>query len=130
MHRILIGAAMMAGLALPAQAGTYRLMFDMFSPGGITCEAVPAPGGAARISRSPLGKPVIWLSGDVRAAQITCTTEDGARWQATAQRAIPPGTFHTEGTVALRAGAAAVMTVLEFDARDVIVAHRSFARLP
>lgn len=112
-------------MALPASAASYRMMFDVLSPTGIECHAEAAPGGGAKVSRSPLGKPVIRLSGDVRQARIFCDLADGSQWEATAHKELPVGTMQSEGTVALRQDAASAFTVVDADSRTSIVA-RSF----
>lgn len=112
-------------MAAPASAASYRMMFDVFSPAGIECRAEAAPGGGARVSQSLMGKPVVWLSGDVRQARIFCNLADGSSWEATAHKQLPKGSMQSEGTIALRQGAASALTVLDVDNRTSIVA-RSF----
>lgn len=113
----------------PALAGSYRMMFDIFSPGGIECTASPPPGGAVRLSRGIAGNPVVSVYGsELRQAEITCTMPDGSRWQATGHRILRPGTMRAEGKVLIRAGAPAGVTLLEVDGRDEAV-MRSFVPL-
>lgn len=129
------GFSLFAAVALmaasPVMAGSYRMMFDIFSPAGITCEATPPPGGAARLSRGIFtGNPVVAITGaPLREARITCTLPDGSRWQATAQQDLRPGTMRAEGVVAIRPGAPAGITVMDVDGRED-VAMRSFLPLP
>ena len=116
--------------ASPVLAGSYRLMFDIFSPRGITCEAQVPEGGSVQQSRSFNGNPVIRLTGDVRHATILCTLPDGSRWQATAQQSLSPGTWATDALVSARAGAEATMTILSQGPRSRSeVVPRSFRRI-
>lgn len=130
MGRRYLIAALVALTASPAMAGSYRLMFDIFSPGGIDCAAVPPPGGAVRLSRGIAGNPVVSVfGGELRKAEITCTLPDGSRWQAIAHQTLRPGTMRADGLVAIRPGARAGVTVMSIDGRDD-VAMRSFLPLP
>ena len=131
MRRFSLFAAVALLAAGPAMAGSYRMMFDIFSPAGITCQATPPPGGAVRITRGIFtGNPVVAIDGaPLRAADITCTLPDGSRWQATAQRTLRPGTMVADGLVAIRPGARAGATIMTVDGRDD-VAMRSFLPLP
>lgn len=129
MHRIVLIAATLAVAAGPAWAGSYRMMFDIFSPGGITCEATPPPGGAVRLSRGITGNPVVAIDGSpLREAVITCTLPDGSRWAATAQQTLRAGTMRADARVAYRAGADRGVTIMEVDGRDSVV-PRSFLPL-
>ena len=124
MRRLCLSATVACLAAAPAMAGSYRLMFDMFSPGGIHCQAVPPPGGAVRISRGLLGNPVVVVIGaPLREAEITCTLADGSRWQATAHQRLRPGTMRAEGMVTLRPGASSATTLLLIDGRDDVAMH-------
>lgn len=126
MGRRYLIAALVALTASPAMAGSYRLMFDIFSPGGIDCAAVPPPGGAVRLSRGIAGNPVVSVfGGELRKAEITCTLPDGSRWQATAHKTLPRTTMRAEGMVAIRPGASHGITMMQVDGRDD-VAMRSF----
>lgn len=131
MRRFSLFAAVALMAAAPAMAGSYRMMFDIFSPAGITCEASPPPGGAVRITRGLFtGNPVVAIDGaPLREAEITCTLPDGSRWQAIAHQTLRPGTMRADGLVAIRPGARAGVTVMSIDGRDD-VAMRSFLPLP
>lgn len=121
-------AAMLVGS--PVLAGSYRLMFDMFSPRGISCEAQLPEGGSVHQSRGITGNPVIRLTGDIRHATILCTLPDGSRWQATAQHGLSPGAWATDAVVAAREGAEATMTIHSQGQRPRSeVVPRSFRRI-
>lgn len=126
--RVLI-AALVALAASPATAGSYQLMFDIFSPGGIECAATPPPGGAVKLSRGIAGNPVVSVfGGELRRAEITCTLPDGSRWQAVAHHALKRTVMHAEGMVAIRSGAPHGITMMRVDGRED-VATRSFLPL-
>ena len=129
--RILIPVAVAALLGgSPVLAGSYRLMFDMFSPRGITCNAQLPEGGSVHQSRGITGNPVIRLTGDIRHATIRCTLPDGSRWEAVAQQALSPGAWATDAVVAAREGAEATMTILSRGQRPRSeVVPRSFRRI-
>ncbi len=131
MRRLSLFATVALMAASPAMAGSYRMMFDIFSPAGITCEATPPPGGAVRLSRGLFtGNPVVAIDGSpLREALIHCTLPDGSRWQATAQQTLRPGTMRADGLVAIRPGGRTGITVMTVDGRDD-VAMRSFLPLP
>lgn len=124
-HKGLIAAASVLMLAAsPALAGSYRMMFDIFSPRGIECTATPPPGGAVRLSRGIGGNPVISVyGGELRKTAITCTMPDGSRWQATAHHILRPGTMRAEGRVLARDGGASGVTIMEIDRREETVMH-------
>ncbi len=106
----------------PALAGSYRMMFDIFSPGGIECTASPPPGGAVKLSRGIAGNPVVSVfGGELRRAEITCTLPDGSRWQATGHRMLRPGTMRAEGMVLVRPGAPSGVTLMQVDGQDEAV---------
>lgn len=130
MRRICLFSFAALVVGTPAMAGTYQMMFDVFSPAGITCEATPPPGGAVRLSRGLSGNPVVTVVGSpLREAKIQCRLADGSRWQATAQETVPPGTMHANAHVMIRPGAASGATLMDVDGRDDVV-MRSFLPLP
>lgn len=106
----------------PTLAGSYRMMFDIFSPGGIACTATPPPGGAVKLSRGIAGNPVVSVfGGELRKARITCTLPDGSHWQATGQQMLRPGTMRAEGLVLARPGAASGVTLMQVDGQHEAV---------
>lgn len=107
---------------------SYAMRFDILSPGGLSC-AVDAPGSQVRNGRGLTGQPFIRIFGDPRAAAITCTDGQGARWQATAQRTAPyvPGQT-TYGTIVYRPGTAAAMTIIDVGQRTEYQ-QKTFVRL-
>lgn len=128
---LMLGLGLGLGLvaAETAAAGSYRMMFDVLSPRGITCEVADNPNINVRMSRGVTGNPVILLSGRIREAEIICQLPDGSRWQATAQQQIPAGSWKTDGTVAVRAGANSGITIVERGRFRSDVIHRSFMPL-
>ncbi len=125
----LIAAAAALLAAGPAMAGSYRMMFDIFSPGGIDCAASPPPGGAVRLSRGIAGNPVVSVyGGELRKAEITCTLPDGSRWRATGHHILRRTTMKAEGMVLIRPGAPHGTTLMNMDGREEAV-MRSFVSL-
>lgn len=112
-----------------ASAASYRMMFDVLSPRGISCTVAEHPDINVRMSRGITGNPVILLSGKIREAEIICELPDGSLWQATAQQKIPIGSWRTDGMVAVRAGASSGITIIERSRFRSDVIHRSFMPL-
>lgn len=125
----LVGGVLMAMFSANATlAGTYRLMFDLLSPAGITCEARMPEGGNVHQSHNLMGNPVIRLIGDVRNAEILCTLPDGSRWQALAQRRVSPASWPVDAVVAARIGAKSTVTIHSIGRHSTVI-HNSFQRI-
>ena len=124
----LAGPASISRVGATGTRDQFVLRFDLLSPGGFSC-AADAPGSQVRSGRDLLGRPMIRVFGDARAAVITCTDAEGTRWQATANRTAPYTPAEpTYGTVVYRPGQPAMMTIVELGDQTEYQ-HKTFVRV-
>lgn len=145
LNRIGIGLLAIAGLSMIAadafaQASSspfgqtshqFFLQFDMLAPTDINCDAA-GPGVQTWVTRSISGKPILRISGDVRAAEITCWRSDGSRYTTNAHRELFFSTgAPIRGTVTYNRNRDAMTVVLRRgdEERVAKVVHRSFVRV-
>ncbi|SMO33521.1 hypothetical protein SAMN06265221_10199 [Paracoccus laeviglucosivorans] len=107
----------------------FYLTFDIFSPADITCDAT-GPGVRTRFQRNLAGRPILRVTGNAEAAQITCARPDGSRFTTTANRSEFYNTAEPlHATVLFREGLDAMQVLLTRGDRDIGTPQRNFVRV-
>ena len=112
-------------------AKKFYLNFDLLAPTDINCDA-EGPGVRTWVTRTISDKPILRITGNVLAAEITCWRSDGSRYTTDAHRALYYNTgAPIWGTVTFDRNSDAMTVVLRRGDQERIakVLHRSFVRV-
>lgn len=108
----------------------FYLTFDIFSPADIICDAT-GPGVRTHLSRNLAGRPILRVTGNAEAAQISCARPDGSRFTTTANKSAFYNTAEPlRATVLFREGLDAMQVLLTRGDRDIGTPQRNFVRVP
>lgn len=130
----MVAGDLLAGEAAPDFQGTpqkFYLTFDIFSPADIKCDAT-GPGVRTHMSRNLAGRPILRVTGNAEAAQITCARPDGSRFTTTANRSAYYNTAEPlRATVLFREGLDAMQVLLYRGDRETFIGtpQRNFVRV-